>query len=149
MSVEDPQGPLILCYDGSDAAERAIRIAPVLVGRGREARVLYAYKPTERSLGVAQGVAGGRIDAPVLGEAEAHGVVERGVAIARDAGFEADPLLLEADRRTAEIVAGKAEELDAPAIVIGTRGLSGLKTAVLGSVAREVVNAYHRPVVLV
>src|SRR5262245_4128199 len=145
MSIEDPQGPLILCYDGSEAAERAIRIAPVLVGRGREARVLYTYKPTERSLGVAQGIAGGRIDAPVLGEAEAHDVVDRGVAIARDAGFEAAALLVPADRRTAEILADTADELDAPAIVMGTRGLSGLKTAVLGSVARDVVNTYHRP----
>jgi nucleotide-binding universal stress UspA family protein len=149
MTVEDPRGPLILCYDGSASAERAIRIAPVLVGRGRPARVLYAYKPTERSLGVAQGIAGGRIDAPVLGEADAHDVVDRGVAIARGAGFEAEPLLVMADRRTAELVAATAEELDAPAIVMGTRGLSGLKTALLGSVAREVVNAYHRPVVLV
>ena len=41
MTVEDPKGPLVLCYDGSPAAERAIRIAPVLVGRGRPARVLY------------------------------------------------------------------------------------------------------------
>jgi nucleotide-binding universal stress UspA family protein len=149
MSVEDPRGPLILCYDGSDAAERAIRIAPVLVGRGRAARVLYAYKPTERSLGVAQAITGGRIDAPVHGEADAHDIVDRGVAIARDAGFEVEPLLLEADRRTATLVAETAEELDAPAIVMGTRGLSGLKGVVLGSVAREVVNAYHRPVVLV
>jgi nucleotide-binding universal stress UspA family protein len=149
MSVEDPRGPLILCYDGSAAAEHAIRTAPVLVGRGRDARVLYAYKPTERSLGVAQAAAGGRIDAPVVGAAEAHGVVDRGVAIARDAGFEAEPLLVEAERRTAELVAETAEELDAPAIVMGTRGLSGIKSAVLGSVVREVVNAYHRPVVLV
>jgi nucleotide-binding universal stress UspA family protein len=149
MTAENPSGPLILCYNGSEAAERAIRIAPVLVGPGRAARVLYAYKPTERSLGVAQGVAGGRIDAPVLGEPDAHGVVDRGVTIARDAGFEAEPLLVVADRRTAELIADQAEELDAPAIVIGTRGLSGLKSAVLGSVAREVVNAYHRPVVLV
>jgi nucleotide-binding universal stress UspA family protein len=149
MSVEDPRGPLILCYDGSEAAERAIRIAPVLVGRGRTARVLYAYKPTERSLGVAQAAAGGRIDAPVLGEADAHAVIDRGVTIARDAGFDAEPLLLMADRRTAALVAETADELDAPAIVMGTRGLSGLKSAVLGSVAREVVNAYHRPVVLV
>lgn len=149
MSVEDPRGPLVLCYDGSDAAERAIRIAPILVGRGRAARVLYAYKPTERSLGVAQGITGGRIDAPVHGESDAHDIVERGVAIARDAGFEAEPLLVPADRPTAALVAETAEELDAPAIVMGTRGLSGLKGAVLGSVAREVVNAYHRPVVLV
>ena len=149
MSVEDPRGPLILCYDGSAAAERAIRIAPVLVGRGRAARVLYAYKPTERSLGVAQGAAGGRIDAPVLGEADAHEIVDRGVGIARDAGFDAGPLLLVADRPTAALIADQAEELDAPAIVMGQRGMSGLKSAVLGSVSRDVVNAYHRPVVLV
>ena len=42
-----------------------------------------------------------------------------------------------------------AEELDAPTIVIGRRGLSGLKRAALGSVSREVINAYHRPVVVV
>jgi nucleotide-binding universal stress UspA family protein len=149
MSAENPTGPLILCYDGSEAAERAIRTAPVLVGRGRAARVLYAYKPTERSLGVAQAVTGGRIDAPVLGEADAHAIVDRGVAIARDAGFEAEALLLVADKRTAELVADAAEQLDAPAIVIGQRGMSGLKSAVLGSVSREVVNAYHRPVVVV
>jgi nucleotide-binding universal stress UspA family protein len=149
MSVENPSGPLILCYDGSDAAERAIRTAPVLVGQGRAARVLYAYKPTERSLGVAQAAAGGRIDAPVLGEADAHEVVDRGTSIARDAGFDAEPLLLVADKRTAELIADTAEELDAPAIVIGQRGMSGLKSAVLGSVSREVVNAYHRPVVVV
>jgi nucleotide-binding universal stress UspA family protein len=149
MTAENPRGPLILCYDGSAAAERAIRTAPVIVGLGRPARVLYAYKPTERSLGVAQGIAGGPIDAPVLGEADAHAVVDRGVAIARDAGFEAEPLLIVADRRTAELVAEKAEELDAPGIIMGTRGHAGLRSAVIGSVAREVVNAYHRPVVLV
>ena len=149
MSIEDPRGPLILCYDGSADAERAIRTAPTLVGRGRAARVLYAYKPTERSLGVAQGITGGRVDAPVHGEADAQEIVDRGVAVARDAGFEAEPLLVVAERRTAELIAETAEELDAPAIVMGQRGMSGLKSAVLGSVSRDVVNAYHRPVVLV
>jgi len=149
VTVEEPQGPLVLCFDGSEAAERAIRIAPVLSGRARPARVLYAYKPTERSLGVVQALTGGRIDAPVRGEADAHDVVDAGVAIAREAGFEAQALLLEADRPTAELIAATAEELDAPAIVMGQRGLSGLKSALLGSVTRDVVNAYHRPVVLV
>jgi nucleotide-binding universal stress UspA family protein len=121
----------------------------VLVGHGRAARVLYAYKPTERSLGVAQGATGGRIDAPVLGEADAHEIVDRGTAIARDAGFDAEPLLLVADKRTAQLIADTAEELDAPAIVIGQRGMSGLKSALLGSVSRDLVNAYHRPVVVV
>jgi nucleotide-binding universal stress UspA family protein len=149
MSVEEPTGPLLLCYDGSAGAERAIRTAPVLVGRGRAARVFYAYKPTERSLGVAQALTGGRIDAPVHGETEAQDIVGRGVAIAREAGFDAEPLLVVADRRTAEHIADTAERLDAPAIVMGQRGASALKSAVLGSVSRDVVNAYHRPVLLV
>ena len=149
MSVEDPQGPFVLCDDGSEAAERAIRVAPVVVGRGRPARVLYAYKPTERSLGVAQAVTGGRIDAPVSSHPDAEDVVEAGVAVAREVGFDAEPLLLEADRATAELIVATADELDAPAIVMGQRGLSGLKSALLGSVSRDVVNAYHRPVILV
>jgi nucleotide-binding universal stress UspA family protein len=148
MTVEDPRGPLILCRDGSAAAERAIRIAPVLVGPGRAARPV--------RLQADRAVAGGRsgddrqrIDAPVHGEADGYDIVDRGVAVARDAGFDAEALLLVADRRTAEIIAETAEELDAPAIVMGQRGMSGLKSAVLGSVSREVVNAYHRPVVIV
>jgi nucleotide-binding universal stress UspA family protein len=99
VTSEAPQGPLVLCFDGSEAAEHALRTAPVLLGR--------------------------------------------------DAGFDAQALLLEADRPTAELIAAKAEELDAPAIVMGQRGLSGLKSALLGSVTRDVVNAQHRPVVLV
>ena len=149
MSVENPSGPLVLCYDGSEAAEHAIRIAPVLVGQGRAARVLYAYKPTERSLGVGQALSGGTIDAPVHSEPEAHDIVARGVTIARDAGFDAEPLLLVADRKSSELIAQTAEELDAPAIVMGQRGHSGLKSALLGSVSRDVVNDYHRPVLLV
>ena len=149
MTVDDPKGPLVLCYDGSPGAERAIRIAPVLVGRGRAARVLYAYKPTERSLGVGQALTGGSIDAPVSSEPEAHDVVERGVAIATEAGFEAEALPLAADRRIAELVTAQAEELDAPAIVMGQRGHGAIKGAILGSVSRDVVNAYHRPVLLV
>jgi nucleotide-binding universal stress UspA family protein len=111
--------------------------------------VVYAYRPVEQSLGMAQGMTRGRIDAPVVGEVDAERVVDAGVDVARRAGFAADGLLVVADRPTAEVIAAVAEELDAPAIVMGQRGMSGLKSALLGSVSRGVVNAYHRPVVLV
>jgi hypothetical protein len=45
-------------------------------------------------LGVAQAVTGGRIDASVIGEAEAQDLVERGMAIGNDAGFEVEPMLV-------------------------------------------------------
>ncbi len=149
MSVEEPTGPFILSYDGSEGARTAITRARVLLGERRPARLLYVYKPTERSLGVAQAAAGGRIDAPVSSEPEAEAVVEAGVELARSVGFDAEGLLVAADRPTAEIISSTAEDLDAPAIVMGQRGHSGLKSAVLGSVSRDVVNGYHRPVIVV
>jgi nucleotide-binding universal stress UspA family protein len=139
----------VLCYDGSEAAERAIEVSVGLLGTGRKAKLLYVYKPMERSLGVAQGITGGRIDAPVSGEADAHDLIDRGVAFARKVGYDVEPVLVAADRGIAEIIASTAEELDAPAIVMGQRGRSGLKSALLGSVSRDVVNAYHRPVIIV
>jgi nucleotide-binding universal stress UspA family protein len=142
-------GPFVLCYDGSEAAERAIEVSTGLLGTGRKAKLLYVYKPTERSMGVAQGITGGRIDAPVSGEADAHDLIDRGVKFARDAGYDVEPVLVQADRAIAEIITATAEEVDAPAIVMGQRGRSGLKSALLGSVSRDVVNAYHRPVIIV
>jgi nucleotide-binding universal stress UspA family protein len=149
MTTEAPTGPFLLCYDGSETAERAIRAASALLGGGRPARLLYVYKPVERSLGVAQAATGGRIDAPVSGETEAEERLEAGVKVARDAGFDVEPMLVSADRETATIITATAEELDSPAIVMGQRGRSALKTAILGSVSRDVVNSYHRPVILV
>jgi nucleotide-binding universal stress UspA family protein len=142
-------GPFVLCWDGSDAAKQAIAVSTGLLGKGRKAKLLYVYKPMERSLGVAQAMTGGRIDAPVSGEADAHDTLDRGVKFAREAGYDVEPILVQADRGIAEIITATAEEVDAPAIVMGQRGRSGLKTALLGSVSRDVVNAYHRPVILV
>jgi nucleotide-binding universal stress UspA family protein len=42
-----------------------------------------------------------------------------------------------------------AEELDADLISVGTRGLSGIKALILGSVARYVSNHAHCPVLVV
>jgi nucleotide-binding universal stress UspA family protein len=149
MTTEAPTGPLLLCYDGSQAAQAAIRAASTLLGTGRPSRLLYIYKPMERSLGVAQGLTGGKINAPVSGETEAAETVDAGLKIAREAGFDVEPILVAADRETADIIISTAEELDAPAIVMGQRGRSAIKSAILGSVSRDVVNSYHRPVILV
>lgn len=148
--VGDPTaGPLLLAYDGSEHARHAIEAAGALVEPGRRAVLLYVYKPTERGLGVAQAITGGRIDAPVSSEPEAHDVLEAGAGVAREAGFEVDARLVTADGPTAAIIAATADEVDAPAIVMGQRGHGGVKSALFGSVSRDVVNADHRPVLLV
>jgi nucleotide-binding universal stress UspA family protein len=145
VTADDPHGPAIFCYDDSPSAQRAIRLAHHILRDRHPAVVLFAHTPTERSLG---GVGRGP-DAPIMGAADAEVVLERGVKLAQDVGFEAEGLRVEADRKTAEIILDLAEERDADVIVMGQRGRSGVKSALLGSVSRDVINAFHRPVLVV
>jgi nucleotide-binding universal stress UspA family protein len=138
---------MILCWDGSDGAERAIGYAARLVGGGRPGIVLFAFVPTESGRGVLGGLSGP--DAPIMSPPEADDLVERGVEVARAAGFEPEPLLLNAEHKTSRIIVYLADERDAALIVMGQRRRSGVGTLILGSVAREVLGAQHRPVLLV
>lgn len=147
MSVEDPKGPALLCWDGSDGAALAIQHAARLLGSGHPAVVLFAHVPTESARGLLGGTSGP--DAAIMGVSDAEELLERGVEIAAAAGLEATGLRIEADRKTAEIVASLADEQDAPLIVMGQRPRSALGRLVLGSVSRDVLESFHRPVLLV
>jgi nucleotide-binding universal stress UspA family protein len=147
MSAEDPTGPAVLCWDGSDSARRAIEQAAQILGKGHRATVLFAHVPTESARGLLAGLGGP--DAPIMGDSDAELLLEQGTDTARKAGFAASPMAVVAGRRTAEIIVAVAEEQDAPVIVMGQRGRSAISAALLGSVAREVISSFHRPVMLV
>jgi len=136
-----------LCWDGSDGARRAIQKAAGILGDGRQALVLFVHVPVEGSRGVLTGTGGP--DAAVVGLADAQDQLEAGVRVASEAGFQARGKRIEADRKTGELIVEAAEEADAPVIVMGQRGRSGLAVAMLGSVSRDVVGAFHRPVLLI
>jgi nucleotide-binding universal stress UspA family protein len=140
-------GPALLCWDGSDAAERAIRQAARILGEGHPAIVLFAYVPTEGARGPFGGFGGP--DAPIMGGIDAEDLLERGIRTAREAGLDATGLGIVAERRTSEVIAGLAEERDALLIVMGQRKRSPLGTLLIGSVAREVLGLHDRPVMLV
>jgi nucleotide-binding universal stress UspA family protein len=147
--MEGSQGPILLCWDGSASAGSAIAHAAQILGSGRRAIVLLAHIPTEEHRGVLAGTSGP--DAPVFGVADAEDLLEEGVRTASQAGFDASGTRVAADRKTAEIVIATAQEHGASLIVMGQRGRSGLKAAVLGlgSVAQGVLSAYDGPVMLV
>jgi nucleotide-binding universal stress UspA family protein len=138
---------MILCWDGSDGAKRAIGHAARLVGDGRPGIVLFAFVPTESARGVLGGLSGP--DAPIMSGPEAEELLERGMGVARAAGFETEPLLINAEHKTSRIIVNLAEEHVAPLIVMGQRKRSAVGTLILGSVAREVLGVQHRPVLLV
>jgi nucleotide-binding universal stress UspA family protein len=83
-----------------------------------------------------------------LNSAEARRIAGRDAEIARSAGFEAEPRG-ELASATWEGIVGLADELDAAVIVIGSRGLTGMKKIFDASVSRQVAEHAGRPVLIV
>jgi nucleotide-binding universal stress UspA family protein len=51
--------------------------------------------------------------------------------------------------RVAETILAVAEERDAGAVVVGSRGLGALKSRLFGSTSHDVLHRTHRPVLVV
>jgi nucleotide-binding universal stress UspA family protein len=143
--------PLILCYDGSEGAKRAIGHAGALFSGGH-ALVLTVWRSTT-SLG-SVGWSGAMVmpnfaeldDAAF--EAGASRAAE-GASLARRAGLEAEPLTVEADGPVWEAIVETADHRQAAVIVLGSRGLTGLRSILLGSVSGTVVHQAHRPTLVI
>jgi nucleotide-binding universal stress UspA family protein len=125
-------GPLLLCYDGSADARGAIEHAGRLLG-GRTALVVAVWQQTG-----------------ALGSASAaERVAGDGVRIAQRAGLQAEPVAAEANGAVWQTIVEIADRHDAAAVVVGSRGLTGLQQALLGSVSSAVVHHADRPALIV
>jgi nucleotide-binding universal stress UspA family protein len=145
-------GPLVLCYDGSDDAGHAIEYAGKLFA-GRRALVVTVWRPAVGlgGLGVA-GETAGMVDFFELDQAAAdHAgrVNEEGVRIAKSAGLEAGPLVVKATGSVWRAILETADRRDAASIVMGSRGSTGLRSMLLGSVSNGVVHHAERPALVV
>jgi nucleotide-binding universal stress UspA family protein len=160
---------VLLCYDGSDAAGRAIERAGQILGGG-EAIVLTVWESVGSAIlrhapsGAselardARGVAEDVIAELDSGTAErAAETAREGAELAAAAGFDARPearrALAQAAERAAvtvwRAVLDVADEAAVELIVLGSRGRSGIKSMVLGSVSYGVVHHSERPVLIV
>jgi len=144
---------ILLCYDGSVDAQEAIRRAATLADDGR-ATVLTVWEPFSSVLartGAEVHFSGyehlREIDTASEENAEAR--ASKGVARARDAGLDAEPLVVAATETVAEAILAEADTIDAAAIVMGARGLRGTRPPLLGGVARMTIQHAKRPVVVV
>jgi osmotically-inducible protein OsmY len=139
-------GPVVICYDGSDLARAAISAAARLLGP-RDAVVL-DVGPIQvvAEAYAADGADAAGIESIVLQDATAE--AERGAVLANAAGFKA-VARGRLDTATWHSVVTVAEEIDAAAIVVGTRGLSGVRELVHGSLAHELAQHARRPVLIV
>lgn len=74
---------------------------------------------------------------------------EDGAERAGSAGMSAPPLVISAEPSVWASIIAAADTYDARAVVVGSRGRSGLRSALLGSVSNAVVHRCRRPVVVV
>jgi nucleotide-binding universal stress UspA family protein len=81
-------------------------------------------------------------------EDEARQLAEYGARLAAETGFAARPLWVADTRAIADTIVERADELDADLIVLGARGLTGIR-AFLGSVSNHVLQHAHRPVLVI
>jgi nucleotide-binding universal stress UspA family protein len=138
--------PILICYDGSEGAKHAIEAAAGLLG-GRPAVVLAVGPPlTPEESYAALGPMTPSFQE--LNEEQALERAKEGAELARGAGLAAEARA-DVAAPTWEGVVVVADEIDAAAIVVGSRGLTGVKEALAGSVSHAVAEHAGRPVLIV
>jgi nucleotide-binding universal stress UspA family protein len=132
---------ILLAVDGSPRSERTIPVAVDLGQRyGAEVTVVHVreydrYEGDDVDLGP-----------PIPADQLVDGVV----GTFHEAGLKATGTVRRVSPgRTAEMIVDVAEQNDAELIVMGTRGMTELKSLLLGGVATKVVNRATCPVLLV
>jgi nucleotide-binding universal stress UspA family protein len=144
---------VLIGTDGSEDAIRAAREGLALLAQPTAVTLMCVVEPPAiETAGLESGFAGGvaspeQVDAAwdaLRAEAE-RALEQTAAALGPDA-----PIERVIERGTAgPILCWKAEELATDAIVVGSRGRSAIKRALLGSVSTHVVNNAPCPVVVV
>lgn len=151
----NPDRMILICYDGSADSRAAIEHAGELLSE-QDAIVLTVWQPFVEALARAPsgfGLAPGaiddveRIDRASRENAERH--AQEGAELARKAGMNAQPRTHEEETTTANAILSEAEASGATAILMGSRGLTGLKSVLLGSVSHAVIQHADRTVIVV
>jgi nucleotide-binding universal stress UspA family protein len=147
---------ILMSYDGSADAQAAIERAAKLMP-GAEVTVLTVWEPyndvlaRSGSMGFGLGMSGAYGDseaAAAAGEA-ALATATEGAQRATAAGLVAHPHATSHHGGIPGAILAEATAVDADAIVLGTRGLGGVKSFLLGSVSHQVVQHADRAVLVV
>jgi nucleotide-binding universal stress UspA family protein len=152
--------PILIGYDGSDTALRAVHEAAELFGSRRALVVTVwepglAYQSSAMTTADPRGLGAESVDPAAAQEvddasqARADRVAEDGAALAKSLGLQAEALAVADEGNVADAIVELARKRGVAAIVVGSRGLSGLRARLEGSTSNAVAKHASCPVVLV
>lgn len=138
--------PILICYDDSNGARHAIDGAAALLP---DRRVFVVDVAPPLSVDEGYDLLGAATPRPAqLKKDAALSVAEAGAGVARADGLRAEARA-DVAMSTWEGIVEVADDIGAAAIVIGSRGLKGLRQFFGGSVAHDVATHAGRPVMIV
>jgi nucleotide-binding universal stress UspA family protein len=144
---------ILICYDGSDDAKAATERAGLLF-KGQPATVLTIWDPFSEVIARTPAAAGAigvtdfeRIDDESRESAQA--TADQGAEQARSVGLDAAGVTHGRSGTIAQAILDQADRSAADAIVLGSRGLTGVGSLLIGSVSHAVLQSADRPVLVV
>ena len=150
--------PILIAYDGSEVSRAAVRQAAELFA-GRPAVLATVWEPGLAAVTVGLPDTTGMGALPPDPETvEAVDRVERehaatvaddGVEFARSVGLAAEPHAVPDEFNVADTLIDIARERGAAVVVVGSHGISGLRSRLLGSVSRKLIEHCDRPVLVI
>ena len=155
-----PKPRLLIAYDGSDLAAAAVRGAAELFP-GSAALVVTVWEPGLAAMAAvnpgldAAGIAPAQVDPELVSELDKAGeehaaiVAREGAQLAASLWLDAQPHVIPDEVHVAETIVDLAVERDAAAVVVGSHGITGLRSRLLGSTSRHVLARCKRPVVVI
>lgn len=152
-------GPVLIGFDGSPAAERALRESAALL-QPRRALVVVVWE-AGRAFDLME-IPSVSLDLPPAGldvrtafevdqamYEQAQRLAQQGAALARELGLDADGLAVADEVTVPDTLLRVAKEQDSAALVVGSHGHSTLGEILLGSTTHTLLKQADRPVIVV
>jgi nucleotide-binding universal stress UspA family protein len=150
--------PVLIAYDGSEVSRAAVRHAAELFA-GRPAVLATVWEPGLAAVTVGPPDTMGMGTLPPdpetveavdrLQRDHAATVADDGAEFARSVGLAAEPHAVPDEFDVADTLIDIARERGAAVVVVGSHGISGLRSRVLGSVSRRLIEHCDRPVLVI
>jgi nucleotide-binding universal stress UspA family protein len=138
-------GVLVCCVDDSEGARAALRVSRELAEKLDHELMLLHVEPATEAPGVSAVPAGQER----LREAELRDAEELLARLASETGLEPDTARRTEIGHAADRIVAVCEEVSPAFVVIGSRGRSGIRAALLGSVSSKVAARAPCPCVIV